>query len=35
MLFFFFKKKIKYDYINIGGGEDFSIKQLAEMIKKI
>ena len=33
-IYFLIKKNIKYDYINIGGGEDFSIKQLAEMIKK-
>ena len=28
-------KKIKKDYINIGSGEQFSIKQLAFTIKKI
>ena len=33
-IYFIVKKKIKYDYINIGGGEDFSIMQLAKMIKK-
>ena len=33
-IYFLIKKKINYDYINIGGGEDFSIQQLAEMIKK-
>ena len=27
-------KKVDYDYINVGGGEDLSIKQLAELIKK-
>ena len=34
-IYFLTKKKVKHDFINIGGGEDFSIKQLAEMIKKI
>ena len=34
-IYFLIKKKISHDYINIGGGEDFSIQQLAEMIKKI
>ena len=29
------KKDIKYDYINVGGGEVISIKKLAEMIKEI
>tara|TARA_B100001057_G_scaffold229959_1_gene230282 strand:+ start:305 stop:1243 length:939 start_codon:yes stop_codon:yes gene_type:complete len=33
-IYFLIKKKTNYDYINIGGGEDFSIQQLAEMIKK-
>ncbi len=33
-IYFLIKKKTKYDYINVGGGEDFSIMQLAEMIKK-
>ena len=33
-IYFLLKKKTNYDYINIGGGEDFSIRQLAEMIKK-
>ena len=28
-------KKIKYDYINIGGGEHFSIKKIAYLIKKV
>ena len=28
------KKQINHDYINIGGGEDFSIEQIAKMIKK-
>ena len=32
---FLLKKKIKYDYINIGSGEDVSIKELAFLIKKI
>ena len=33
-IYFLMKKKISYDYINIGGGEHYSIKQLCEMIKK-
>ena len=33
-IYFIVKKKIKHDYVNIGGGEDFSILQLAKMIKK-
>lgn len=32
---FLLKKKIKYDYINVGSGEDISIKTLAYSIKKI
>ena len=32
---FLLKKKIKNDYINIGSGEDISIKALAYLIKKI
>ena len=32
---FLIKKKITQDYINVGGGEDVSIQQLANMIKKI
>ena len=32
---FLLGKKIKKDYINIGSGEQFSIKQLAFMIKDI
>ena len=34
-IYFLVKKKVNYDFINVGGGEDFSIKQLAIMIKKI
>ena len=34
-IYFLLKKKIKNDYINIGSGEDVSIKQLANLIKKI
>ena len=34
-IYFLVKKKTKHDYINVGGGEDISIHQLAEMIKKI
>tara|TARA_B100001121_G_scaffold306597_1_gene326393 strand:+ start:606 stop:1535 length:930 start_codon:yes stop_codon:yes gene_type:complete len=33
-IYFLLKKKTKYDYVNIGGGEDFSIEQVARMIKK-
>ncbi len=33
-IYYLTKKNINHDYINIGGGEDFSIQQLAEMIKK-
>jgi len=33
-IYFLLKKKIKNDYINIGSGEDVSIKQLANLIKK-
>ena len=33
-IYFLIKRKVNHDYINIGGGEDFSIRQLAEMIKK-
>ena len=32
-IYFLVKRKINHDYINIGGGEDVSIKQLAYMIK--
>ena len=34
-IYFLIIKKINHDYINIGGGEDFSIQELAEIIKKI
>ena len=34
-ILFLLKNKIKEDYINIGSGEQFSIKKLALMIKKI
>ena len=34
-IYFVLKKKIKYDFINIGGGEHYSIKAIAQMIKKI
>ena len=33
-IYFLIKKKTNYHYINIGGGEDFSIQQLANMIKE-
>ena len=32
-IYFLVRRKINHDYINIGGGEDVSIKQLAYMIK--
>ena len=31
---FLIRKKIKNDFINVGGGEHFSIRMIAEMIKK-
>ena len=34
-IYFLMRKKIKNDFINIGGGEHFSIKMIANMIKKI
>ena len=34
-IYFFLRNKIKYDYINIGGGEHYSIKKIAQMLKKI
>ena len=34
-IYFLIKKKIKHDFINIGGGEQYSIKMIASMIKKI
>ncbi len=34
-IYFVIKKKINYDFINIGGGEHHSIKTIANMIKKI
>jgi GDP-L-fucose synthase len=34
-ILFLIRKKIKNDFINIGGGEHFSIKIIANMIKKI
>ena len=34
-IYFVLKKKIKHDFINIGGGEHYSIKAIAQMIKKI
>ncbi len=33
-IYFLLKKKITYDYINIGSGEDISIENLAFLIKK-
>ena len=34
-IYFIIKKKIKYDYLNIGGGEHYSIKKIAYMLKQI
>ena len=34
-IFFVLKKKIKHDFVNIGGGDHMSIKNLALLIKKI
>ena len=34
-IYFLMKKKINHDFINIGGGEHYSIKMIANMIKKI
>ena len=34
-IYFVLKKKLKYEFINIGGGEHYSIKTIAQMIKKI
>ena len=34
-IYFLIKNKINYDFINIGGGDHFSIKKIALMIKKI
>jgi GDP-L-fucose synthase len=34
-IYFLIKKKIKHDFVNIGGGEHYSIQMIANMIKKI
>ncbi len=34
-IYFIIKKKINYDFINIGGGEHYSIKKIAFLIKDI
>lgn len=34
-IYFVIKNKIKYDFINVGGGDHFSIKKIALMLKKI
>ena len=34
-VYFCLKKKINYDYLNIGSGEHYSIKKIAEMIQTI
>ena len=33
-IFFVIKKKVKDDYINVGGGDHISIKKLALLVKK-
>ena len=34
-IYFVLKKKVNYDFLNIGGGEHYSIKRIAFMLKKI
>ena len=34
-IYFILKNKINYDFINIGGGEHYSIKKIAFLIKEI
>ena len=34
-IYFLLRKKINYDYLNVGGGEEISIKELSFLIKKI
>ena len=34
-ILFLMKKNIKQDFLNIGSGEDYSIIELAKLIKKI
>ena len=34
-IYFLLQKRIKQDFINIGGGEHYSIKMIANMIKKL
>ena len=34
-IYFIIKKKINYDFINVGGGEHYSIKKIAFLIKDI
>ena len=34
-IYFLLQKKIKQDFVNIGGGEQYSIRMIAKMIKKI
>ena len=34
-IYFVMKRKINYDFLNIGGGEHFSIKKVALILKKI
>ena len=34
-IYFLIKKNIKQDYINVGGGEHYSIKKIANILKKI
>ena len=34
-IYFLIKRKTKYDFVNIGGGEHYSIEKIAKLIKKI
>ena len=34
-IYFILKKKIKYDFINVGGGDHYSIKKIAQILKKL
>ena len=34
-IYFILKKKIRHDFINIGGGEHYSIKKISLILKKI
>ena len=34
-IYFLLQKKIKQDFVNIGGGEQYSIRMIAKMIRKL